>query len=119
MRTFITAIVCGCSKSSLQSGQATAQREPTQTLCVESLVADSTASMVAMQYIAERKIRKQKSAYQIFVTIDFFFAMRQCAHLSVCKASKHAALLHRFNRLLWFSTFFFTELLKRGRNYWK
>jgi hypothetical protein len=37
----------------------------------------------------------------------------------MCKASKHAALLHRCNRSLPFSTFFFTELLKRGRNYWK
>jgi len=93
-------------------------RESRANLVCESLVADSTASMVAMQYIAERKIRKQKSAYQ-FLSQSIFFAMRQCAHLSVCKASKHAALLHRFNRLLWFSTFFFTELLKRGRNYWK
>jgi len=40
-------------------------------------------------------------------------------HLRQCKALKHAALLHRFNRSLQFSTLFFTVLLKNGSNYWK
>ncbi|HEV7673222.1 MAG TPA: hypothetical protein VGQ12_01700 [Candidatus Angelobacter sp.] len=95
MRTFITAIVCGCSKSSLQSGQATAQREPTQTLCVESLVADSTASMVAMQYIAERKTRKQKICIPIFVAIDFFrdAPMRAPSRVQSVKTRSFAASL--------------------------
>jgi hypothetical protein len=38
------------------------------------------------------------------------------SHMNQCKASKHAGLLHGCNRSLRFSTFFFTELLKRGRN---
>jgi len=37
----------------------------------------------------------------------------------MCKPLKHAALLHPLNRSLLFSTLFFTELLKRSRNYWK
>jgi hypothetical protein len=56
-----------------------------------------------------------KICLTIFVTLDFS-VMRESAHLSLCKASKHAGLLHRFNRSHWFSTFFFTELLKSGRN---
>jgi hypothetical protein len=39
--------------------------------------------------------------------------------MNQCKASKHAALLHGLNAFMLFSTFFFTELLKSGRNYWK
>jgi hypothetical protein len=41
------------------------------------------------------------------------------SHLKMCKPLKHAALLHPLNRSLLFSTLFFTELLKRSRNYWK
>jgi TPP-dependent pyruvate/acetoin dehydrogenase alpha subunit len=48
-----------------------------------------------------------------------FFAVSKTAHLLQCKAQKHAALLPGFNRSLLFSTLFFTELLKRCRNYWK
>jgi hypothetical protein len=80
------------------------------------LVADSTALTVAMQYIAERK-KMQENPCANFRQRDFF-TMHESAHLPQCKASKHAALLHRLNRSLLFSTFFFTELLKRGRNYW-
>jgi hypothetical protein len=50
--------------------------------------------------------------------MDFFCGART-AHRSQCKELNHAALLDGFNGFLRFSTFFFTKLLKSGRNYWK
>src|SRR5579864_429809 len=78
--------------------------------------------MVQLQWLrcntfAEEKLRAE-ICIPIFVILEFF-PMREAAHLLQCKASKHAALLHGLNRSLRFSTLFFTELLKRCRNYWK
>src|SRR6476620_2932501 len=71
-----------------------------------------------MQYIAERKFKSPENRRTNFCQHDFF-QYAKTAHLLQCKASKHAALLHGLDRSLRFSTLFFTELLKRCRNYWK
>jgi hypothetical protein len=106
------------------SGYTSAQMAAKRFLRVRSrnnlgglLVADSTALLVAMQYI-EEKFKSPENRRANFCQYEFF-SMRQTAHLLQCKASKHAALLHGFYRSLRFSTLFFTELLKRCRNYWK
>jgi hypothetical protein len=110
----------------MKLGGATLRRDRRQAIAVSEfpenlgglLVADSTGLMVAMQYIAERKSLR-KNLHNNICQQWSFFALRESAHLSMCKPLKHAALLHPLNRSLLFSTLFFTELLKRSRNYWK
>jgi hypothetical protein len=76
----------------VRSGYTSARTAATDLLWVSSpenlgglLVGDSTALMVAMQYIAERKFKPTRNRHANFCQRDFF-AVRETAHLLQCKA---------------------------------
>jgi hypothetical protein len=61
---------------------------------------------------------RAENPYTIFCHTGFFCDARKRAPFPVQSVKTRSFAAWR-NRSLRFSTFFFTELLKRGRNYWK